>query len=68
MGKDIGDPYDLVRQGEFRPILEWLQRNIYAQGRKYTPKELITRVTGQPMSPEPYLEGLAKKYTELYGL
>lgn len=66
--KDVGDTDALMEQGNFAPILEWLQQKIYRQGRKYTPKELVMRVTGKPMGAEDYLAGLDKKYREIYDL
>lgn len=66
--KDVGDTDALTERGEFQPILGWLQKNIYSQGRKYTPKELVMRVTGKPMGAEDYLAGLDKKYREIYDI
>ena len=66
--RDLGDPYDCIAHGEFAPILGWLREKIYSQGRRYTPKELVRRVTGGGMDPRPYVEGLKRKYSEVYGL
>jgi carboxypeptidase Taq len=66
--KDVKNPFDLIEKGEFAPILGWLQDNIYSQGRKYTPKELIVRATGESMNPQYYLDGLGAKYRELYSI
>jgi carboxypeptidase Taq len=66
--KDVKNPFDLIEKGEFEPILGWLQKNIYSQGRKFTPKELILNATGEAMNPKYYLDGLGAKYHELYGL
>ncbi len=65
---EVGDTSALMEKGEFEPILAWLQKNIYSQGRKYTPRDLILRVTGKPMGAEDYVAGLKKKYTEIYNL
>ncbi len=66
--KDVGDTDELMRQGNFAPILKWLQEKIYLQGRKYTPKDLVMRVTGKPMGAEDYLAGITEKYRGLYRL
>lgn len=66
--KDVGDPDELMRGGNFGPILGWLQEKIYRQGRKFTPKDLVMRVTGKPMGAEDYLAGITAKYRSLYGL
>ncbi|HRI43912.1 MAG TPA: carboxypeptidase M32 [Fimbriimonadaceae bacterium] len=66
--RDIPNTDELIGKGEFAPIHGWLKEKIYSQGRKYTPKELIQRVTGKPMSAEDYLEGLTAKYRHLYAI
>ena len=66
--KDIGDTDGLMQKGEFAPILGWLSDKVYKQGRKFTPRELVQRVTGKPMGAEDYLAGITAKYEELYGL
>ncbi len=58
---------DEIEQGEFGSLLEWLQQNIYRHGRKYQPKELVQRVTGKPISTQPYIRYLKAKFSEIYG-
>jgi carboxypeptidase Taq len=57
-----------IEEGEFGTLHGWLKENIYQHGSKYTASELIERVTGGPMSIEPYIRYLRKKYGELYEL
>jgi len=57
-----------IEAGEFGTLHSWLVENIYRHGRKYTPAELIERVTGGPLSVEPYIRYLRLKYGELYTL
>ena len=64
--KDLGDPFALIAKGEFAPVLGWLQKKVYSQVRKYTPRDLVMRVTGKPMGAQDYVDGLAKKYAEIY--
>ena len=66
--KDVPNTDELIAKGEFEPILGWLQKHIYSQGRKFTPKQLILNATGEPMNAKYYLDGLGAKYRELYGL
>ena len=48
--------------GELLPLSDWLRDNLYAHGRKLTPKETIERLTGsQTIDPAPYLAYLADK-------
>jgi carboxypeptidase Taq len=57
-----------MESGEFGTLHGWLVDNIYRHGRKFTASELVERVTGGPMSIEPYVRYLQKKYGELYAL
>ena len=57
-----------IEAGEFGTLHGWLKENIYQHGRKYTPSELVERVTGGPLSVEPYVRYLRTKYGELYKL
>jgi carboxypeptidase Taq len=51
-----------IEQGEFAPLLSWLRRELHHHGRKFEPQELVTRITGSPIDPEPYLRYLEQKY------
>jgi carboxypeptidase Taq len=62
-----GIPGDIAH-GEFEVLHGWLRNNLHRPGRKFTPNELIARVTGGPMSMRPYLAYLRAKYGELYRL
>ncbi|RME49457.1 MAG: carboxypeptidase M32 [Chloroflexi bacterium] len=55
-----------IENGQFSTLHQWLKENIYQHGRKFTAPELIERVTGGPLSIEPYLRYLRQKYGELY--
>ncbi|MBC8063596.1 MAG: carboxypeptidase M32, partial [Chlorobia bacterium] len=58
----------LMASGQFKPILDWLKLKVYSQGKRYTPKDLVQRVTGKPMGAEDYLTGLGAKYRIIYGI
>jgi carboxypeptidase Taq len=57
-----------VSSGDFGALQNWLRDNIYRHGSKFTPGELIKRVTGDHASTSPYLNYLRKKYGELHRL
>jgi carboxypeptidase Taq len=59
---------DEIGRGEFCALHGWLKEQIYRHGRTFTPAELIERVTGSPLSIEPYVRYLKRKYGELYAL
>ncbi len=53
-------------RGEFAPLLHWLNREIHSHGRRYLPQQLCEKVTGAPLSSEPYLNYLEGKLRPLY--
>jgi carboxypeptidase Taq len=59
---------ELIRHGDFSALLAWLRANVHQHGRKYQPQELVERVTGSRIDPEPYLEYLETKYGEVYSV
>jgi len=59
---------DEIRRGYFGTLRAWLKNNIHFHGRKYSPQELINRVTGKAMTIEPYMQYLKTKYYDLYNL
>ncbi|MDR6226691.1 carboxypeptidase M32 [Desmospora profundinema] len=59
---------DQIRGGTFDTLHGWLRENIYQHGRKFTAAELVERVTGSPLTIDPYVRYLKQKYGELYSL
>ncbi len=66
--KQIPNTQELMAQGNFEPIHGWLTTNVYSVGKKFTPKDLIQKVTGKPVDPSDYLAGLEAKYSAIYDL
>ena len=58
---DLPSIDDDLERGEFAPVREWLGEHIHRHGRKYTPRELLRRATGQELSVEPFLAYLEAK-------
>ncbi len=50
-----------IAQGEFGTLHGWLADNLYRHGRKFTADELIERVTGGPLSIDPYIAYLQRQ-------
>ena len=67
-GQDVGDLDAMFARGEFRPLLDWLRKNVHTHGKRHLPRDLARRVTGKDLSPEPLLRHLRAKATELYGV
>lgn len=57
-----------MRNGEFTTLHTWLKENIYQHGSKYTPSELIVRVTGGELTIDPYIRYLRRKFGALYSI
>lgn len=57
-----------IAQGQFHTLHHWLQDKIYRHGSKYTPAEILERVTGQPLTTAPLMHHIRQKYGELYDL
>ncbi len=51
-----------VSTGELLFIKEWLQRQVYCHGRRYTSQELLKKITGQQFTVEAYIHYLNNKY------
>lgn len=57
-----------ITSGHFATLHNWLRTNIYQHGNKFTTAELLQRVTGGPLSLQPYLDYLHTKYGAIYHL
>ncbi|MBI2758452.1 MAG: carboxypeptidase M32 [Chloroflexi bacterium] len=68
INKDIPDLDEQFRKGKFDALLGWLRENVHRHGRKYDPQDLVQRVTGSKITPEPYVRYLTAKYSDIYGL
>ena len=66
--QDIPNLESQISQGEFGELLAWLRTNIHRHGAKFEPQELVKRVTGTTIRPEPYMHYLRGKYAEIYKL
>jgi carboxypeptidase Taq len=66
INQDIPGLDDLIRQGIFENLLDWLVRNVHIHGKKYEPQELVQRVTGSRIDSAPYIRYLKKKFSDIY--
>ncbi|MFZ0216282.1 MAG: carboxypeptidase M32 [Candidatus Dormiibacterota bacterium] len=57
-----------IARGEFAPLHGWLLEHVYRHGRKFTPNELLQRITGEPISARHWVAYVKRKFGELYGL
>lgn len=66
--KEVGDLDAMFAKGEFKPLLGWLRERIHRHGRKYSPRQLVKRITGNDLDAAPLLRHLRSKASELYGV
>jgi len=57
----------IVESGRTPELLDWLRREVHAQGMLLSPSELIESATGKPPSPEPFLDYVERKYGYIHG-
>jgi carboxypeptidase Taq len=57
-----------IAAGQFGELLSWLRQNVHRHGRKYTPAELVKRVTGHDLTAANYIAYIKAKFSDIYGL
>jgi carboxypeptidase Taq len=62
--EDLPDVDDLLERGDFAPVREWLREHVHSHGRKFPPRELLRRITGQDLQVEPFLRYLRAKLAD----
>lgn len=65
--KDIPDVDTRLAEGDTSAVLGWLREKVHLHGSRYTPGELIQKVTGQPLDPVWFEKYLREKYSRIYG-
>ncbi|MDP2966046.1 MAG: carboxypeptidase M32 [Pelolinea sp.] len=68
MNKDIPNLEEQVEKAQFSEILGWLRKNLHVYGAKFEPQELVKKVTGSKITPEPYIHYLEYKFKAIYNL
>ncbi len=66
--KELNGLNELFVSGQFQPLKDWLNTNIHARGKQYSPQELVRKVTGESLSHEPLVQHLRSRFGPLYGL
>ncbi len=64
--QELGSIDELVRKGEFKTLLHWLQNNIFVHGALYYPEELCVKVCGEPLNTDYFLKYMDKKMSQVY--
>jgi carboxypeptidase Taq len=53
-----------LERGDFAPLREWLGEHVHRHGRKFLPRELLRRVTGDDLRVDPFLRYLREKLAD----
>jgi carboxypeptidase Taq len=64
--KDLPNLDSQIEKGKFEDLLNWLRKNVHQYGAKYEPQELVQKITGSKINPEPYLRYLQEKFGKIY--
>jgi len=67
MEKDI-DVWSLVKNGDLKPIVEWLTERIYRFGAARKPAEVLENCIHAPFDIDYFITYLEKKYSDIYKL
>jgi carboxypeptidase Taq len=65
---ELPDIPQQISRGEFGSLFGWMRAKVHKPGAKYTPTELVERITGGPLRTQPFLDYIWEKYTDLYRL
>ncbi|MBA2670076.1 MAG: carboxypeptidase M32, partial [Gemmatimonadetes bacterium] len=66
--RDLGDLDDQIGRGDFAPLLAWLREKVHRHGKRYSPRDLVRRATGEEPTSEPLMRHLGRKTAEAYGV
>jgi len=64
----IPDLESQIEHGELGVLLAWLRQNVHTHGSMFEPQELVQKITGSRIDPQPYMRYLKTKFGQIYGL
>ncbi len=67
-GKQVPGLADEIRNGQYKPLLNWLRINIHTHGRRWLSEELCERITGTPLDIQHFMTYARDKYQRIYQL
>jgi len=68
MVADHPDISNEIASGNFAPVLVWMRENVHRYASRYDPQDLVQKITGSRINPEPYMRYLEQKYSQIYQL
>lgn len=66
--KEIANYEALIREGNLKPIKDWLVEKIHRHGKLLTPAEILKQVTGEEINSKYLVAYLQTKFGAIYGL
>lgn len=67
MERELGGLDALIEGGRLAEVKGYLREKVHRTGKLHPPKKLIENVTGNALSPEPFLRYISDKYDPLFG-
>jgi carboxypeptidase Taq len=68
INQDIAGLSEQIQKGDFSELLAWLRENVHQHGNKFKPMDLVNRIVGEEINPQPYLQYLNEKFGAIYEL
>ncbi|MFG0275539.1 MAG: carboxypeptidase M32, partial [Phycisphaerales bacterium] len=68
INRDLPNLDDDMARGDFAPLIAWLREHVHSLGRQYRAGDLIERISGKPLSADPFMRHLEAKVGPLYGI
>lgn len=66
--KDIPTIKSDIQAGHLEKVREWCDCSIYKEGRRYSPSELIKKITGKDITITPFMAHVSKRYLDVYSM
>ncbi len=66
--QDVGDFEDMVGEGDFDLLQDWLRENVHQHGARYTTPDLVEEATCEAYTADYFVDYVTEKYSGLYDL
>jgi carboxypeptidase Taq len=66
--QELPDLDSQIAAGELSGLREWLRENVHRHGGKFSSRELLERVVGEPIAVAPFVRHLKAKLSDVYEL
>ncbi|MGC8611706.1 MAG: carboxypeptidase M32 [Athalassotoga sp.] len=66
--KEIHDLESQISNGNLKIFREWQREKIHKFGAMYDPKDLIVRVSGEPLNHKYFVNYIKEKFSKIYGI